>query len=124
VADSITTTATLRAEGLEYDDEIDRLLDAEEFDNEPLKPHKGGWSQVKRDLLRRRPELEESDLNDPTELMYVTHLCVLARLYDLSEIDDDGKKSQSYWARYRKEMKEVKLNDGVSQASETLMVRG
>jgi hypothetical protein len=127
MADSITNDVTLKAACLELDAEVDRLVDAGDFTDDPLKHHKAAWSQVKRDLLRRRPAVEETDLGDTDELLFATHLCALYILYSLSEIEDDAKKTQSYWQRYRKEMREVQLTiSGTEQAagaSETLLVR-
>jgi hypothetical protein len=124
VADNITTTTTLKAGCYELDSVIDSLLDAAEFDNDPLKPHKAAWTQTIKDLLRNRPEMTESDLTDSTELQEVVHLLVLHILFRLSDIEADKITAQKYWNKYRKAMNEVQLNDGISQASETLLVRG
>jgi hypothetical protein len=124
MADNITTTTTLKAACFELDSVIDALLDAAEFDNDPLKPHRAAWTQCKKDLLRNRPEMEETDLDDSTELQEVVHLLVMHILFRLSDIEADKITAQKYWNRYRKAMNEVQLNDGYSQASETLLVRG
>jgi hypothetical protein len=127
MADSITTTATLKAEGLELDDTIDGLLDADEFTTDPLKPHKAAWAQVKRDLLARQPPIAESDLSDTSELTYPTHLCVLYKLFNVSEVDSDKVATGKYWREYRKALKEVRITvsgtEQVSGTPETKLVR-
>lgn len=127
MADSITTTATLKATCEELDEQIDALLDADEFTTDPLKPHKAAWSQVLRDLADRQPPVAESDLSNTDELLYATHLCVFYLLFKLSEVDADREIAKDYWRRYRKEMRGKKLTllgtERPTSATETRLVR-
>lgn len=127
MADSITTTTTLKATCEELDETIDALLDAPEFTTSPSKPHEAAWSQVLRDLADRQPPVAESDLSDTDELLYATHLCVFYLLFKLSDIDADQVTAQKYWTRYRKEMRGKKLTllgtEQPTSATETRLVR-
>lgn len=128
MADSITTTATLKAECLELDAETDRLLDAADFSGDSAaKLHKAAWSAVKRDLAERRPPVAEEDITDTTNLKYPTHLVSYHILYRLSEIEDDSDRSKGYWLKYRKKMRDIEPVTGTAQVatgSETFFARG
>jgi len=128
LADSITTTATLKAECLELDAETDRLIDSADFSGDAAaKLHEAAWATVLRELWDRSPPIAEADVTDTANLKYPTHLASYHILYRLSDIEDDSKKAESYWLRFRKRMRALEVVTGEAQvatASETRMYRG
>lgn len=126
MAATITTQTTLKADYLVLVSELDRLVDAAEFDDDScVGLHTAAWNALQRDLRKRRQGLEEADIADTSVLQHACHLWVLARLYEMSSLGDDSDKVESakFFSRYRKEMREVQIDDGVMSASETFLVR-
>jgi hypothetical protein len=127
MADNITSQTTLKAEYLELETEVDRLVDdSGDLSVDPVPLHTAAWSAVKRDLAQRVPSVTEDDLTSTDSLQHPTHLWVMSRLYSLSGHDDDKVRAAHYWSRYKAEMRLVKLDVGGTQAasgSQTLMVR-
>lgn len=119
----ITTQTTLKADYLILVSELDALVDAAEFDDDCVGLHTAAYEDLLRDLGKRRPGLTEADIADTSVLKHACHLWVLARLYEMSGFEEGKVKAEHWYSRYRKEMREVQIDDSVSSASETLVVR-
>jgi hypothetical protein len=129
VTAAITTETTLKAEFLILLAELDRLNDAADFSGDTsVGLHTAAWSQVKRDLARRRVPIAETDLTDPDELQHATHLYVLYKYYSLSELEEDKLLAKQWLTKYRKEMGDLEPTlNGVETASSgesTMLVIG
>lgn len=125
----ITSQTTLKAEYLIYQAELDRLVDAPEFDAAGmLALHSMAWDTVQRDLKRKRPGLVLADLSDTSELEHACHLLILHRLYDASALDDDKVASKRWRREYDIELAEVQLSVSggatAAEAEDTFLVRG
>lgn len=122
-----STDTTLKADFLIPLSTLLSLMDSAEFTgDESVGFHTSVWSEVKRDLKKRAPPLEESDLNDSSELQHAAHLLCLRRLFGMSGLERDVIESSKWLAAYRKEMREVNLSTPSEQpasASETTLVR-
>ncbi len=127
MAATISTDTTLRADFLILESTLDALQDAADFSGDSSAGlHEAIWTEMQRDLAKRRPPLEESDLTDSSELQHAAHLLVLARLFGLSGMEDDKIDVEKWRAKYRKEMREVNLTVGTEQeaaATETKLYR-
>jgi hypothetical protein len=129
MAATISTDTTLRADFLIYEAELDRLQDAADFSGDSsVGLHTAIWTEIQRDLRKRTPPILEADLSDSSELQHAAHLLVVARLYSMSDIEEDQIAKEKWYAKYRKEMRQVNLTVGgteqLESASETAFIRG
>jgi hypothetical protein len=75
------------------------------------KIHVQAWTLIKGMLLMRAPAVEESDLDDSSELKQTTCYAVIYLAYDQAQmLDDQQKARKSLWYRkMRKAFSEVSL---------------
>ena len=127
MAATISTDTTLKADFLIPLSTLNSLMDSADFTGDnSVGFHTSIWSEVQRDLKKRSPPVEESDLGDSSELQHAAHLLCLARLYGMSGLEQDIIDSAKWRSKYRKEMREANLTVGTEQpasASETTLVR-
>ena len=128
MADSITDNTALLAAELITRSEFDRLNTYERDSDSWASVHKRAWTEVKKDLLKRRTRTEESDLDDTSELEDATLYKVLEIAYRTSDVEGDRKQAGLWRASYLREMAEIELTvNGVTLASEgqlTAVYRG
>lgn len=119
MATSITTQSDVLTYGLITDHEIDRLTTDRMRRENWQTLHERAWTKI-LDYLKLRPdEIEETDLDDTSELTVATVYMVLHYAYAQAEImgDSDQQNSQLYWDRAMKELAEVRLTVSGSEVA-------
>ena len=118
MADSITTNANLLDDGIMLAVDIGRLSTERLMNHTtsagdpfPWKPrHERAWSETLKRLKQREHALEEDDLTDTTELTRTVGFHVAYQAYALSMADDDKKRADDFYAKWRKEAETVGLS--------------
>jgi len=113
MAATITDNVDLLAAELILRSEYDRLNTYDRKADAWIRVHTRAWTEVKKDLLNIK-RLEESDLDDPTELEDVVLMKVLEIAYRSSDVDGDSVKAKRWGRRYEREFQTVKISSGGS----------
>jgi len=128
MADSITDNTALLAAELITRSEFDRLNTYERDSDSWASVHKRAWTETKKDLLKRRDPIEESDLDDVSELEDAVLYKVLEIAYRTSDVDGDEVLAKRWRNAYEREMREVQLTvSGETEEREaqiTVVLRG
>ena len=120
MATSITTQADVLTYLTITDNEINRVsTERMEADNW-AGVHGEAWSLVKSYLYDRKPRVEESDLDDPTELEYTTCCCVMYLAYQQAQLlsDEDAKRKQYWFKKFRKALAQVVITSDSTELSQ------
>jgi hypothetical protein len=108
MADSITDNTALLAAEFILSSEFDRLNTYDRNADSWASVHKRAWTEVKKDLKGLR-QLEESDLDDTSELEDVALMKVLEIAYRTSDVEGDSVLSKRWSRRYEREFQRVHI---------------
>ena len=111
MADSITDKTDLLAAELILTSEFNRLDTYDRNADSWASVHKRAWTEVKKDLKQLR-QLDESDLDDSTELEDVVLMKVLEIAYRTSDVEGDSVLAKRWGKRYEREFQRVRLTVG------------
>ncbi len=122
MASSITTQADLLEFTSVTDNDLSNVSTDRMTKDNLARFHVLAWTGVKELLLARRPQIEEDDLDTPTQLKQCTCFMVLYQAYEAADPGDDSMKGKKryWWKKMRRAFATVELTvDGVTLAPES-----